>query len=121
MGTPFVFVVPFQGTGGFGVQDPRVPKNGTLGCGVEPRCGSCLQIILVNLLKTISCPIQNSPRVQQEMWVKISLRRATPQASRGERLTIIVREAPPLEEAHAARAGRPLLAAGAAINQARNC
>ncbi len=48
------------------------------------------------------------------------LRSATPQASRGERLTIIVREAPPLEEAHAARAGRLLLAAGAAINQVRN-
>ena len=48
------------------------------------------------------------------------LRSATPQASRGERLTIIVREVPPLEEAHAARAGRLLLAAGAAINQVRN-
>ncbi len=48
------------------------------------------------------------------------LRSATPQERRGERLTIIVREAPPLEEAHAARAGRLLLAAGAAINQARN-
>jgi len=45
------------------------------------------------------------------------LRRATPQARRGERLTIIVREAPPVEEAHAARAGRPLLAAGAAITK----
>ncbi|MCH8021835.1 hypothetical protein IH785_18560, partial [candidate division KSB1 bacterium] len=45
------------------------------------------------------------------------LRSATPQERRGERLTIIVREAPPVEEAHAARAGRPFLAAGAAINQ----
>ena len=45
------------------------------------------------------------------------MRRATPQASRGERLTIIVREAPPVEEAHAVRAGRLLLAAGAALNK----
>ncbi len=48
------------------------------------------------------------------------LRRATPQERRAERLTITVREAPPIEEAHAARAGRLLLAAGAAINQVRN-
>ncbi len=50
-------------------------------------------------------------------WRLCLLRSATPQERRGERLTIIVREAPPLEEAHAARAGRPFLAAGAAINQ----
>ena len=48
------------------------------------------------------------------------LRSATPQERRGERLTIIVRAAPPLEEAHAARVGRLLLAAGAAINQVKN-
>ena len=50
-------------------------------------------------------------------WRPYLLRRATPQERRGERLTINVREAPPLEEAHAARAGRLLLAAEAAINQ----
>lgn len=36
-------------------------------------------------------------------------RRATPQERREKRLTIIVREARPVEEAHAARAGRMLL------------
>ena len=50
-------------------------------------------------------------------WRPHLLRSATPQERRGKRLTIIVREAPPLEEAHAARAGRLFLAAGAAINQ----
>ena len=62
--------------------------------------------------------------VQQQMWYTIILgmgqiltrgtlclcnqllRRATPEASRGERLIIRMREAPPFEEAHVARAGR---------------
>ncbi len=44
------------------------------------------------------------------------LRRATPEASRGERLIKKMREAPPFEEAHAARAGRVFFAAGAALN-----
>ena len=43
-----------------------------------------------------------------------------PARSRGERPTILVREAPPVEEAHAARVGRLLLAAGAVINHVRN-
>ncbi len=43
-------------------------------------------------------------------------RRATPQARRGKRLTIIVREAPHFEEAPAVRAGRLFLAAGAVLN-----
>ena len=37
----------------------------------------------------------------------IILRRATPQASRGERRSLIVRVAPPIEEAHGARGGPP--------------